>query len=109
MNIAALKSLVLPKINSTYAAAREEWETRRFHARRERCKRELAARKERNRQRRRESQAQRERMEAELLRELGLPRTALTLLLVRYFSPIFVNGRLVWLQLFKPFNHYPAF
>ena len=106
MNIAALQSLVVPA--RLLSSARADWEAgaRRHRAEKIRTARSNAV--SRNRARCACVKARRSEWEAEMLHALRLPRSPLAFFLVRNFTPYIHRGRLLWLQLFKPFNRYPS-
>ena len=112
MNIAALKSLAMPKLGENRRGERErvrkEWRARKHQADVERMREDKRRRAEVNRKRRRRSMEEKLRREFYDLASLQLPRTRLALFLLRNFTPYFRSSRLIWVQLFKPFNFYPA-
>lgn len=111
MNIAALNSLAMPKLGENRRSERErvrkEWRARKRQADVDRMREDKLRRAEVNRKRRRRSMEEKLRREFFDLASLQLPRTRLALFLLRNFTPYFRSSRLIWVQLFKPFNFYP--
>lgn len=109
MNIAALKSIVTPANLMRVKKVTHEYKltAARHHA--QRRQQEQQRRKECSRERMEAAAEERRHYEQELCLSLGLGINALSLFLIRNYEPILSHPsrRLIWLQLYKPFNHYP--
>lgn len=109
MNIAALQSIATPANLMRVEKVTHEYKRTvvRHHA--QRRQQEQRRRKERSRERMEAAAEERRHYEQELCRSLGLGFNNLSLYLIRHFEPIIshTERKLIWLQLYKPFNHYP--
>ncbi len=109
MNIAALQSIVTPANLLRVEKVTHDYKITvvRHHA--QRRQQEQRRRKERSRERMEAAAEQRRHYEHELLRSLGLGFNNLSRFLIRHFEPVISHPvrPLIWLQLYKPFNHYP--
>lgn len=109
MNIAALQSIATPANLMRVGKVTHEYKRTvvRHHARIR--QQEQRRRKERSRERMEAAAEERRHYEQELCRSLGLGINNLSRFLIRHYEPIISHPArpLLWLQLYKPFNHYP--